>query len=220
MADARPNVFVTGGTGFMGSRFIVELARRGIPVKALVRKGSERKLPVGCAAVSGDALEKASFVSQISPADTFVQLVGVTHPNPSKGKEFRAVDLRSAQGAIEAAREAGIRHFIYVSVAQPAPVMKSYLDVRARAEALLRETGMDATILRPWYVLGPGRRWPIFLQPMYWLMEQIPSTRESARRLGLVTIDQMVLALVRAVENPPLGVRVVAVPEIRGDTAF
>ena len=199
----------------MGRSLITELVRRGIPVKALVRSGSERKLPSGCTAVTGDALDKHSFVSRIAPADTFVQLVGVTHPNPSKKNEFQAVDLGSAKAAIEAASEAGIKHFVYVSVAQPAPVMKFYIEVRAKAEAMLRETGMNATILRPWYVLGPGRRWPIFLKPMYWLMEQIPSTRESARRLGLVTIDQMVGALARAVENPPRGVRIVGVPEIR-----
>ncbi|MBZ5644045.1 MAG: NAD(P)H-binding protein [Acidobacteriia bacterium] len=202
----------------MGRRLIAELVRRGISVKALVRSGSKRKLPSGCAAVTGDALDKNSFASQIAPADTFVQLVGVTHPNPSKKNEFQAVDLGSAKAAIEAAREAGIKHFVYVSVAQPAPVMKYYIEVRAKAEAMLRETGMNATILRPWYVLGPGRRWPIFLKPMYWLMEQIPSTRESARRLGLVTIDQMVGALARAVENPPRGVRIVSVPEIRGES--
>jgi uncharacterized protein YbjT (DUF2867 family) len=215
-AEAMPIVFVTGGTGFMGRSLIVEFVRRGIKVKALVRAGSERKLPAGCEPVPGDALDKNSFVSRIAPADTFVQLVGVTHPNPSKGNEFRAVDLISAQAAIEAAHESGIKHFIYVSVAQPAPIMKSYLEVRAKGEAMIREAGMHATILRPWYVLGPGRRWPIFLKPVYWLMEQIPSTRESARRLGLVTIEQMVGALVFAVENPSQGVRIVGVPEIRG----
>ena len=202
----------------MGRRFIAELIRRDVRVTALVRKGSESKLPGGCSAVVGDALDKTTFAAQIAPADTFVQLVGVTHPNPSKGKQFQSVDLGSARAGIEAARDAGIRHFIYVSVAQPAPVMKSYIEVRAMGEAMLRETGMNATILRPWYVLGPGRRWPIFLKPMYWLMEQIPSTRESARRLGLVTIGQMVGALVRAVENPPRGVRVMGVPEIRGES--
>jgi hypothetical protein len=44
----------------------------------------------------------------------------------------------------------------------------------------------------------------------------MPSTRESAGRLGLVTRDQMVAAVVRAVEDPPTsGVRTVEVPEIR-----
>ena len=211
-----PTVFVTGGTGFMGRNLIVELLHRKCTVRALVRHGSEHKLPHGCEAVQGDAFDKASFAAQISPADTFVQLVGVTHPNPSKKDEFRAVDLRSARAAIEAAREAGVAHFVYVSVAQPAPVMKFYLAVRAEIEQLIRESGLNATILRPWYVLGPGRRWPSLLKPMYWLMERIPATRESAQRLGLVTLEQMVSALVRSVEHPAQGVRVLGVPEIRG----
>jgi hypothetical protein len=48
-------------------------------------------------------------------------------------------------------------------------------------------------------------------------MEQIPATRESARRLGLVTKDQMIGALAYAVENPAQGVRILGVPEIRGN---
>jgi hypothetical protein len=40
---------------------------------------------------------------------------------------------------------------------------------------------MNATILRPWYVLGPGHQWPYLLLPMYKLMELLPSTREGAR---------------------------------------
>jgi uncharacterized protein YbjT (DUF2867 family) len=211
------SVFVTGGTGFMGRGLIMELVRRKYTVGALARHGSEHKLPHGCKVIAGDALDKNSFISQIPPADTFVQLVGVTNPNPAKKDEFRAVDLGSARVAIEAAREAGIRHFVYVSVAQPAPVMKFYVGVRAEAEKMIRESGMNAIILRPWYVLGPGRRWPIFLKPMYWLMERIPSTRESAQRFGLVTLAQMVAALVRSIENPANGVRILGVPEIRGN---
>jgi uncharacterized protein YbjT (DUF2867 family) len=210
-----PTVFVTGGTGFMGRGLIMELVRRKYAVQALARHGSEHKLPHGCKVIPGDALDKSSFASQIPPADTFVQLVGVTHPNPSKKDECRAVDLGSARAAISAAREAGIRHFVYVSVAQPAPVMKFYIEVRAEGEKMIRESGMNATILRPWYVLGPGRRWPVILKPMYWLMEQIPSTRASAQRLGLVTLQQMVGALVQSVENPANGVRILGVPEIR-----
>jgi uncharacterized protein YbjT (DUF2867 family) len=209
-------VFVTGGTGFMGRNLIMQLVRRGYIVHALARHGSEHKLPHGCKVIHGDALDKNSFASQIAPAETFVQLVGVTHPNPAKKDEFRTIDLGSARAAIEAAREAGIKHFVYVSVAQPAPVMKFYVEVRAEAEKMIRESGMNATILRPWYVLGPGRRWPLILKPAYWLMERIPATRESAQRLGLVTIEQMVGALVRSVENPARGVRIFGVPEIRG----
>jgi nucleoside-diphosphate-sugar epimerase len=80
---------------------------------------------------------------------------------------------------------------------------------------MVRQSGLSATILRPWYVLGPGRRWPLILKPIYWLMEQIPSTRESAQRLGLITLEQVVAALTYSIENPPEGMRTLSVPEIR-----
>ena len=48
-------------------------------------------------------------------------------------------------------------------------------------------------------------------------MERVPSKRDTARRLGLVTLPQMLRALVHAVETPAAGVRVWEVPRIRGD---
>jgi len=209
------NIFLTGGTGYMGSRLIPLLLARGHKIRALARQGSEKKLPAGCEIVLGNALEKESFAARVSPSDTFVQLVGVAHPGPSKGEQFRSVDLVSARASIAAASAAKIQHFIYVSVAQPAPMMKNYIAVRAEGESLLRATGMNATIVRPWYVLGPGHRWPYALIPVYWICELLPPARESARRLGLVTLNQMLAALVHAVENPPLGTRIVEVSDIR-----
>ena len=53
------------------------------------------------------------------------------------------------------------------------------------------------------------------MAPFYVLAESIPATRATARRLGLVTIEQMVAALVMSVEQPAIGVRVVDVDGIR-----
>jgi nucleoside-diphosphate-sugar epimerase len=152
----------------------------------------------------------------VRPGDTFVQLVGTPHPSPRKAAEFRAVDLVSARESVAAAKAAGAAHFVYVSVAHPASVMRVYQEVRIAGEAMVRTAGLRATFVRPWYVLGPGHRWPYLLLPAYALLERIPATREQARRLGLVTLGDMVAALVQAVEAPPRGERVVEVPEIRG----
>ena len=93
--------------------------------------------------------------------------------------------------------------------------MRAYIAVRQEGEALVRRSGLAATLIRPWYVLGPGHRWPYLMLPLYWALERIPSTRPGALRLGLVTREQIVAALVRAVEHMPTDVRVVEVPEIR-----
>ncbi|MGA9799822.1 MAG: NAD(P)H-binding protein [Terriglobales bacterium] len=215
MSTQHHSVFVTGGTGYVGRPLIAQLLERGHEVLALVRAGSEKKLPAGCQPILGDALTGKSYAAKIAPADTFVQLVGVSHPSPSKAAEFRSIDLASGRSALEAAKDVGIQHFVYVSVAHPAPVMKAYIEVRSQCEAVITESGMNATILRPWYVLGPGHRWPYLLLPMYKLMELLPSTRDGATRLGLVTLEQMVWALIEAVESPAHGVRIVEVPQIR-----
>jgi uncharacterized protein YbjT (DUF2867 family) len=208
-------IFITGGTGYLGKRLIPELLRRGHEVRALVREGSETKLPDGCLAVAGNALDKESFAAKVPPSEIFVQLVGVPRPSPAKAKQFREIDLVSVRASVPAAVLAGVKHFVYLSVAQPAPVMKAYQEVRAEGEKLLRESGLKHTILRPWYVLGPGHRWPYLLLPIYKIMELIPSTRERAMRLGFVTIEQMTSALVNAVETEPDDARIFDVPRIR-----
>ncbi len=191
------------------------LIGRGHRVSALVRPGREGALPTACRVVTGNALDAASFRDRLRGADTLVHLVGVAHPSPAKAAAFTAVDLASLQAAVAAARHAGVAHFVYVSVAQPAPAMQAYVAARAAAEALLRESGLAATVLRPWYVLGRGHRWPLALLPFYWLAESLPATREAARRLGLVTLDQMQATLVAAVENPATTFRIAEVPAIR-----
>jgi len=87
--------------------------------------------------------------------------------------------------AVSAARSAGVPHFGYVSVAHPAPMMQAYIIVRSECEAAIELAGLNTTILRPWYVLGPGHRWPYLLVPIYKVAEWIPQTRDGAQRLGL-----------------------------------
>jgi len=213
-SDCR-RVFITGGTGYIGTGLIPILLERGHRVRALVRPGSKAKLPAACEVVSGNALDANSYRQLVRPADTFIHLVGVPRPSPAKAAEFRAIDLVSAREAISACAELGVHHFIYLSVAHPAPLMKDYIAVRAECEQTIQDRHLNSTILRPWYVLGPGHRWPYALLPFYKVCEWLPFTRAGALRLGLVTVDQLILALVAAVESPVQGTRIVGVPEIR-----
>ena len=102
--------------------------------------------------------------------------------------------------SVQVAKRAKVSHFIFLSVAQPAPVMRAYIEVRRECERVIREADLTATMVRPWYVVGPGHRWPLALVPLYRLAERFPSSREGARRLGLVTLEQLTSTLVQAVE--------------------
>lgn len=209
-------VFITGATGYLGRALGAALVARGHAVRGLVRPGSEDRLPAGVLAVRGNPLDGATFTAALGRDDTVVHLVGTPHPGPGKAAAFEAVDWVSIRETVTACRDARVAHLVYVSVAHPAPVMRDYIAVRQRGEALITASGLTATMVRPWYVLGPGHRWPHLLRPLYLVASWIPALRPSAERLGLVTLSEMTHALVVAVEHTPdRSPRCVDVPSIR-----
>ena len=211
--SAPTTVFIAGATGYIGQRLCTRLIQRGHTVFALARPESQGKLPPACHAVIGDALNADSYAAHVPSGCVFVHLVGVAHPSPTKTQQFIDIDLASARASLSAAQHA--EHFVYMSVAQPAPVMAAYIRVRQEVEQLIQRSGLDASILRPWYVLGPGHRWPLLLLPFYWLGERVPLTRQAAQRLGLVSLAQMVNALTDVTEQALPGLHIYDVLKIR-----
>lgn len=211
-----PPVFITGGTGYLGSRLVTILLEQGYAVTALVRKQSVGKLPKGCGLVFADPFDAASFAQKVAPNSIFIQLLGVPHPGPGKKALFHSIDLASVKASAEAAKQAAVIHFIYVSVAQyPTKLMEVYQQVRATAEQTILSAGLKATFIRPWYITGPGHYWPLLFQPLFWLMRHIPATSAKANALALVPLRKMLLALQSAVETiPPDQCRVIEIGEI------
>jgi nucleoside-diphosphate-sugar epimerase len=82
-------VFLTGGIGYIGRRLITLLLEKGYNIKALVRKGSENKLPKSCSYVIGDPFNASTFSNDIPASATFVQLLGVSHPGHQRKNSLR-----------------------------------------------------------------------------------------------------------------------------------
>src|ERR1051326_8055927 len=144
MESTRQSVFLTGGTGYMGNRLIPMLLARGHEVRALTRIPSVTKLPQGCHPVFGSAVS-GGYDSHVPQECTFVHLVGVSHPSPAKAAQFRTVDLAALRVSVAAAVKAHARHFVFVSVAHPAPAMKAYIAVRQECEQIIHQGGLNAT---------------------------------------------------------------------------
>jgi uncharacterized protein YbjT (DUF2867 family) len=141
---------VTGATGGLGRRIVGLLRQRELPVRAFVRLTSrygelEQR---GAEVFIGDLLEERD----IQKACNGVQYVISTHGSNefNRGKP-EAIDYRANIDLIDAAKAAGVQHFVFVSVLgadrgyEDAPVFKAKWAV----EQYLKASGLNYTILRP-----------------------------------------------------------------------
>lgn len=209
-------IFITGGTGFIGRHLLKKLVVRGYDVTALVRKGSENKLPKGVRAIIADPFDAATFEQWIPKGATFIQLLGVAHPSPRKKEAFQEIDLRSAVTSADAAAAAGVLHFIYLSVSMvDSTLMEDYQQARRQGEAYLLTKGFPCTFVRPWYVLGPTRFWPVLLLPVYVIAKLNAAWRKKTGGMALVTIGQLTETFFRAIESPPHRQRVFEISHIK-----
>ncbi|PYX19099.1 MAG: hypothetical protein DMG82_26455 [Acidobacteria bacterium] len=90
MSAARQHVFLTGGSGYMGSRLIPRLLSRGHRVTALVRPHSQGKLPSGCEAVLGMRWTALLIGSASSRRQHWCNWWAYPIPAPPKRRNFAA----------------------------------------------------------------------------------------------------------------------------------
>lgn len=152
-------VAVVGGHGKVAQHLLVELSRRGRAPVALVRSDSYRSeleaLGAEVRLLDIEQQEAASFADAFAGCDAVVFAAGGGPDGNIERK--RTVDLEGALKSIEGARAAGIRRLVQVSaigVDDPLPedtdpVWRAYVEAKRDADAALRATDLDWTVLRP-----------------------------------------------------------------------
>ncbi len=169
------NVFLTGGTGFVGSYVTRELLRRGHRVRTLVRTPGRRSRAAAngdvqdvegrVEEVEGDVTKPATLTGKLDGCEAVIHLVGIIDEKPSQGVTFDAVHFDGARAVIDEAARAGIERFVLMSAngARPDGVSR-YQTSKWKAEEVLRNASFDHwTIFRPSTIFGdPGPDNPEF----------------------------------------------------------
>ncbi len=150
-------ILVTGATGYVARRVVPRLIEHGHRVRALVRGGSERaaRFPhlAGCEIAPGDLTDRASLDAAARECDGVVHLVGIIKERGSA--TFERVHVEGTRAVVDAARAQGVRRVLYVSaIGARLDAPTAYWRTKARAEELVRQSGLAWIVLRPSLVLA------------------------------------------------------------------
>ncbi len=158
-------ILVAGGTGFLGSAIVRELAGRGERVVVMSHRPdrAREKFPgLDVEVREGDARDAVSLRRAVEGVDTVIsamQFPNFPVENPKKDYTFYAVDARGNERLVAAAKDAGVRSYVYLSGSGAAPDAKQHwFRAKWEAEQAIIDSGLRYSIFRPSWVYGPGDR--------------------------------------------------------------
>jgi nucleoside-diphosphate-sugar epimerase len=153
-------LFVTGGTGFLGSRVVAALRQRGISIVALDRSGKLREKfssDPGVETIAADVLQPEHYRAGLAKTSVILHLAALTG-RASEQEHFR-VNAEGTEILLDEARRTGIRKILFVSsIAAKFPDKSRYYYAQAkvRAEEAVRASGLHFTTIRPTMIFGQG----------------------------------------------------------------
>lgn len=188
---------VVGSTGMLGGMITRKLLQKRAPVRVLVRSGSTDI--AGAQPVPGDLKDRGSLDAACAGITTVI----TTANSAQRGGEdnVETVDLQGNLALIDAAKKAGVRHFIFVSAAavdesSPVPLFAA----KARAEKHLRASGMTWTIIAPHIFMDVW--FPMIIGSALGAGRPVPLVGGGKRRHSFIAVEDVAAFAVASVDNP------------------
>ena len=195
-------ILILGGTGFVGQHLCEKLAELSCPVTIVTRRRRNAQhlqmLPmVNVVEVSG--YDSASLTPLLQGHDAVVNLVAILHGTEAA---FDTAHVQLPLALVKACIAAGHRRIVHVSAlgaAVNAPSM--YLRSKARGEAVLRDAGLDVSVLRPSVIFGAEDKFLNTFASLQKFFPVIPLASSQAK-FQPVWVEDVAMALVRCLKDP------------------
>ena len=209
-------IAIVGGTGFVGRSLAAALISQGHAVRSVSRtrpqdfEESER-----FTFHSANVCDAGTLSALFEGIDCVVYSVGILREDRRSGQTFESVQLSGVEHVVSEARSAGVRRFVLISANGAKPDGTRYQWTKYAAERVVRESGMEYSILRPSVIFGDSGGTQEFSSQLHrdlvrppvpapdFLCRWLPSRREVL--MSPVAIGDVVAAVVRQIENPIQG---------------
>lgn len=197
MTTKTKTVLVAGATGKQGGALTRALLRKGIEVKALTRKPESEAAKqlelLGAQLATGDFNDRDSLREAMKNVDSVFVM-----STPFEGGE--ATETRQSINAIEAAREAQVKQFIFTSIGNvDKKIGVSFYDSKYKVEEYLKKSGLTYTIVAPVYFmenLFAPRNLPILQQGI------LPLALPAQRKLAQIALADIATFVALVIEQP------------------
>jgi NADH dehydrogenase len=207
-------VFVTGGTGFVGSYVLCALRDAGHDVRVLVRKGSEGKLPFtdGLDIVHGDLSGPGGWERALEGVSAVIHLVGVIREFPSRGVTFHKLHAEATRLIVETAVRMGVKKIIHMSANGASETgVSAYQRTKWEGERAVMVSGLEWTIFRPSVIFGdPGGRMEFAseLAKVARMAPVFPVFGDGMYKLAPVAVEDVADCFVKSLTEPSAKNRV------------
>ena len=198
-------VVVTGANGAVARAVLPALVERG-EVRAVVRAraAAEPVRGAGAKVAVLDLEDTGTLATVMDGAHTVIHLAGGLDLETDEA--YDAANLGTVVDSLEAATEAGVRRFVFLSSPRAAPDEENaYLRAKGRAEGAIRASGIEHVVLRSTHIVGPGSAstWMLWRGAMRKFATIVLG--DGSQRLAPVPVGDVAAALLAADDRETTG---------------
>jgi len=197
-------VFLTGGTGFVGSEILRQLLTAGHSVRVLVRPNSpagSSSLPREAEPAPGNVLD-SDLSKHLEGVDCVVHLVGIIRDNPKKGVTFQKLHVDATKNIIQAMQSAGLRRLVHMSALGSDAGETPYFTTKREAEHAVKESVLEWTVFKPSVIYGSGDEFVNMLAKQVKMMPLVPVIGDGEYLLQPVSVSVVAQSFVKACTMP------------------